>query len=556
MSTLKNTSMRAAFARRNLVIERYRRTRVLIIEDSAEARGVLRTMMSDAGVEKIDMVSSGQEAIESIQSHKYNLILCDYNLGKGKDGQQVLEEARFSKSLGQSTIFIMITAETSVEMVMGALEYQPDSYLTKPYSKKALMMRLDRAIASKIEYGDIERCYEDEQFNEAIKLCDAKIEFDPERAMRALRVKGECLFKTKRFEEAKALYSLVLEEKQVPWAKIGLGKSLFSLKEYEPAKVLFSELIQEQPNVVESYDWLSKIEVAQQKPREAQDTLEKAVSRSPKAVLRQMQLARLALSNRSYLVAEKSFKKSIKLANNSCYNTPNNYLQYIRTLLVKIDRYKSQISRDAFNEAKIFLGRLRKEFEKDALVEFRALMLEALVYFTYGDSVESDKMADRASSLYGAFERDTKVKLAEEYISGLTLVGRIEECQAFIHNMQKKANHPDLANRLLMRVKEGKQRIHCENLNSEAMSLYDKGQIIGAYEKFSEAAETHGASAAILLNALGVCMELAEREDLNREGWYRESKSYLERLNVLDRCDHRYESYLDFKSRYQALPPL
>jgi len=128
--------MSVVFARQRLLVERYKRSRVLIIERSAEARGVLRAMMSDAGVEKIDMVISGQEAIDSLQKHKYHLVLYDYNLGKGKDGQQVLEEARFNKSLGQSTIFIMITAETSIGMVMGAPEYQPDSYLTKPYTKK------------------------------------------------------------------------------------------------------------------------------------------------------------------------------------------------------------------------------------------------------------------------------------------------------------------------------------------------------------------------------------------------------------------------------------
>jgi len=115
-------------------------------------------------------------------------------------------------------------------------------------------------------------------------------------------------------------------------------------------------------------------------------------------------------------------------------------------------------------------------------------------------------------------------------------------------------NNPELANRLLLRVKEGKQRVHCEQLNSEAMDLYERGQIIEAYEKFSEATSTFGANAAILLNALGVCIELAEREDLNKEGWYKESAAYLERLKVLDRCDHRYDSYLSYKNRFEALP--
>ena len=119
--------------------------------------------------------------------------------------------------------------------------------------------------------------------------------------------------------------------------------------------------------------------------------------------------------------------------------------------------------------------------------------------------------------------------------------------------MQKSENHPELANRLLLRVKEGKQRVYCENLNNEAMQLYKRGNIIDAYEKFSEAIATFGASAAILLNALGIRIELAEREDLNKEGWYTESGAYLDRLKVLDRCDHRYDSYVAYKGRFDAL---
>ena len=65
-----------------------------------------------------------------------------------------------------------------------------------------------------------------------------------------------------------------MKEREIPWAKIVLGKSLISLKEFDAAKTIFRELIKEQPNVVESYDWLSQIEVSEKKPREAQDTLE------------------------------------------------------------------------------------------------------------------------------------------------------------------------------------------------------------------------------------------------------------------------------------------
>jgi len=553
MVTEKKTEMQIALAKRAELLARYKKSRVLIVEDSAEARGVLRAMMSEAGVEKLDMVSSGQEAIDSLSARRYDIVLCDYNLGKGKDGQQVLEEARYSKFLSYSTIFIMITAETSVEMVMGALEYQPDSYLSKPFTAKALMARLGRALETKIEYKLIESQFERQNYTETISLCDQKIEDQDELPMRALRIKGECLMELKQYADAQNLFEKVLSDRDVPWAKIGLGKSLYFLKEFDVATTLFQELILEQPNVVESYDWLARIQKAQNLSRDAQDTLESAIARSPKAVLRQMELARTALSNHSYLIAEKAYRKSITLAGNSCYHSPDIYLQYVRSLLVKIDQSGSSICNEAYRDAKLFLGRLRKEFDNNTEVNFRANMLEALINFNRGKTAEADAMIESANRIYQNFEQRVRLKLSEEYISGLSLVGRIEDCQAYIHELQKTSDNPELANRLLRRVKDGKKRLYSENLNNEAMALYQVGQIMDAHIKFREAASKSGASAGVLLNAASVCLELAEREDLNKEDWQRECGTYLDRLSLLDRCDHRYQTYLSYQDRYQQL---
>ena len=193
MATKKVSEMQAAFAKQNRMLALYKKSRVLIIEDGAEARGILRGFLRDVGVQKLDLVVSGQEAIECLRSRQYDIVLCDYNLGKGKDGQQVLEEAKFSNYISFSTIFIMITAETTVEMVMGAMEYQPDSYLTKPYTKNELMARLNRAVETKIEYREIEGCYGQKDYLKTIALCNQKIAAEAKLPLRACRIKGECL---------------------------------------------------------------------------------------------------------------------------------------------------------------------------------------------------------------------------------------------------------------------------------------------------------------------------------------------------------------------------
>ena len=112
----------------------YLHKRILIIDDLAEARSIVRSFMRDFGCQQIDVVGNSNDCMDLLQRHNYDLVLCDYNMGKGKDGQQILEEVRHANLLKHTAAFIMITSENTTEMVMGALEYSPDGYLTKPFT--------------------------------------------------------------------------------------------------------------------------------------------------------------------------------------------------------------------------------------------------------------------------------------------------------------------------------------------------------------------------------------------------------------------------------------
>tara|TARA_R110002073_G_scaffold2257_10_gene15539 strand:- start:2102 stop:3763 length:1662 start_codon:yes stop_codon:yes gene_type:complete len=553
MAIPQKTESQIAMDRQNALAARYRRVRLLIVEDSAEARGMLRGFMRDSGVEKIDLASSGQEAIEAMKSHRYDVVLCDYNLGKGKDGQQVLEEARVSKYLSYNTVFMMITAETTLEMVMGALEYQPDNYLSKPFTKNDLTRRLDRALSVKLEYRAIEAAFEAEDYEKTLTLCLEKLQDTSASHFRAQRLRGESLLGLNRYDEAAALYRDILAQREVSWAKIGLGRTLYRQKVLDEAAEIFNGLIADQPNVVESYDWLARIQIAQGEPRVAQDTLEVATLRSPKAILRQVELARVAMQNRSFLVAEKAYRKAIVLAVDSCYHSPDHYLQYIRALLVKIDGTGSKFETDAFKEAQVFLGRLRKEFPDQPVIDFKVTMMEALVNHLHLQFGTAERLAKRGISLFNSFTIGPQITLAEEYISALSQMGLFEQAESFVHDMQKTTNKPDLANRLHKRIQEGKLRVQSEALNTAALELHQRGKILEAHAKFREAAAAGGVSQNLLINAARVCLELAEREDLNREDWRAECETYLNRLTDLDSRDHRYETYDDLKTRFSVL---
>ena len=117
-------------------------TRILVVDDFPAMRSMMRAMLMAFGANNIKEARTGEEALDFLAEETKDLVLCDYNLGEGKDGQQVLEEAKERELLPYSSIFILTTAENTSDMVMGAVEFQPDEYLIKPFTKVVLQMRI------------------------------------------------------------------------------------------------------------------------------------------------------------------------------------------------------------------------------------------------------------------------------------------------------------------------------------------------------------------------------------------------------------------------------
>jgi CheY-like chemotaxis protein len=82
-------------------------------------RGILRDMLRDCGATQIELASSGKEAIHRLESGNYDVVLCDFNLTTGRNGQQLLEEAKVRKLIGPTCIWIMVSAEKKPGMDHG-----------------------------------------------------------------------------------------------------------------------------------------------------------------------------------------------------------------------------------------------------------------------------------------------------------------------------------------------------------------------------------------------------------------------------------------------------
>ena len=306
----------------------------LVIDDHSEFRTAIKRMLEAFGAIDIDTSSNGEDAVSMIKEKYYDAILCDYNLGQGKDGQQVLEEGKYSGAINESQIFILLTAENTADMVMGALEYEPDTYLIKPFTKEMVYERLTKAIEQKKDLSDIYRAIEGSEPDKALEICDKKIAIGGKLVLNCLKIKGKQLIHLKRYEEALTLYTSLLEARNLMWAFLGLGECFFYQQMYDQAIAQFKQILAENPSCVEALDWIAKSNYQRGNKIEAQKILEQSVTLSSKAILRQQFLGDVALENEDFVVAEKAFKNAVSLGKYSCYRRDTDFFMYAE-LLVK-----------------------------------------------------------------------------------------------------------------------------------------------------------------------------------------------------------------------------
>ena len=112
-----------------------RRTRIVIVDDSAVMRSLLRSVVcSDPGLEVAGTAVDGESALKTIESVHPDLILLDLNLPK-KNGQEVLAEFKADPNLKRIPV-VIITSSSGEEDVQAAYDNHANCYVTKPVDLK------------------------------------------------------------------------------------------------------------------------------------------------------------------------------------------------------------------------------------------------------------------------------------------------------------------------------------------------------------------------------------------------------------------------------------
>ncbi len=117
---------------------------ILVVDDEASMREFLEVLLSKQGY-KVSDAKNGSQALKMIQKNNYDLILTDIRLGD-ITGLEVLREA---KKKNPDIVVIMISAYSTTEIAVEAMNEGAYDFVPKPFDNNELKQTIQRALELK-----------------------------------------------------------------------------------------------------------------------------------------------------------------------------------------------------------------------------------------------------------------------------------------------------------------------------------------------------------------------------------------------------------------------
>lgn len=477
--------------------------KILVVEDQAVMRETLKRILYDMNAEGIFEAESGVNAIVAMRKTNFDIVLCDYNLGVGKNGQQVLEEARYLKLLPFSALFILVTSEQNPGMVLSAVDNKPDDYLIKPFNGQQLLIRLERCFLRKQALISIDNELDQGNLYQAVINCEQLLaKNDKKMRMQLLKIRAELAVKISDFKTAKGIYLDVLLERDLPWARLGLARIAFMQANYDQAIDALQDLIAQAPMHLEAYDLLAKAHEATGNIEEAMETLNQAIDLSPQTILRQQQIALLADKSENFDLANKAYRAAIKLGKHSVHKSPNDFSGLAKNLL------KTNANSNVLN----LVNDLLEQFPNDPEARLRAASLESEIYRALGKNVLAEESYQKTIKLNEQFGREASRELRLEIAQTFHKNGDSEIFDHIIHDLIKtniddrkfletvtaictSVMDENYADAMIHRIKQ-----ELVQINNNGVSLFKEGKVKEALAVFEQAISSMPNNQTIILN--------------------------------------------------------
>ncbi len=524
----------------------------LVIDDFYDFRRAVRDMLLEIRVKAVDMAADAKEALELCRRKRFNIVICDYNLGEGKDGQELHEELMAMQLIDYSTVYIMATAEDGAAMVLASLECEPDAYLTKPFARPILKNRLDKILQKKAILSKIHRAIAQNNKAKAIMKCDALVRENPRYQSLCIRLKADLLMQLERFEEAKEIYANALGARPLPWAQHGMGRVLYQLGDYGAALSFFKDALAQSGMSLANYDWLAKTELKLGNRENAVSTLSQALKLSPKSSPRQMMLGKVATELEDYETAVKAYRGAVRYGKFSRHKQPDNYLNLAKSLYQTMDDHSGLSSKRAADEAHAMLKTVSQDYKRDKEVLVRAGLIDANIFQKQQSPREAEsrrlKALQAAEGVNSFRSPDAYFELADAY----NATGQPEKAQQCLKQVVEQFHDNDSAREKVEELIDDKSVLvkqeTARELNNTGMRSFEEGDFKSAIKSFKSSLESAPKNVSYLLNMIQAILEELKIDKDNPKS-IDEAMQYLGKIGGLSTEDARYGRYQELLRR-------
>lgn len=541
---------------------RYDKLNVLVADDFSNFRATVNRMLMDLGVVNIDMASNCDEIIENCARQRYDVVLSDYNLGDGRNGQHVLEELRHKRYLDQRSIFILVSAESSRNIVMSAYDSSPDDYLMKPITTQMLHTRLERLLIFRLAFEGVFRALDAGDASSAMDLLIDMSIAENRYSTAAQKMLGEMFFEHGEYYKAEKLYMSVLEVRELDWARLGLARAKQKQGDLDQAGQWLERIIEDNYLYLPAYDVLSTNFIEKGDVVQAQSIVQRSVDVSPMSILRQKNLAQLAEKNNDLETVIDAKRKIIKLGKLSCYGGHNDEIGFIRAVSAAVEAERD-VAPVLINEAEECLSRLNDILpEHNDIERCQLLYVSARLLATRGETHMAQESLVRAET--SLIPEDSTIDVEIDHVRALQSLGFKQKMHDLLSRLQELYEYDqDALQRLDEFLDEPASDANKEmvaKVNHDGIELYNEGAYLEALNCFDRAMKLFPKHIGLQLNIVQTHIGLMKADPENSEAHEacRESLNKIAQTIEEDHSQYRRYSQLKAMARsfYVSIDPL
>lgn len=527
----------------------YSKLAVLVVDDFDSFRMTVLKILQEMGVRTIDTAVNGAEAVRRCREARYDVILCDHNLGYGKNGHQVLEQLRHDSIISTMTLFVMVSAETSKSIILATYDYEPDAYLGKPITAKTLSQRLDRLLMQRKVMAPIHQALHEGEDKTVMQLCRDHIDANGRYATQCQKILGKLYLQHKKIKNAEQLYKEVLEVRPLDWAKVGMARCKKLQGDLDLAEKWLKDIVGTNPMCMEAYDVLADTYKEKGDIEEQMAVLSQAARISPMALLRQKELADTALHNNDPSVAANAFKKAVRLSENSSYDSLDTYLNYSRSVAQLSEEDKAE-AHDLAKDALKAMDSVSKRFARDDVTDVKRHLLTAQLYSCQGEAKKSEELLTETEEMITNRHIDLDVESKLDMACAFSIQGKKDRSKEILNELidEHKNDEEKLQkiDRLLDEPVSAMNRQLVAEINHEGIHYYEKKQYKKAIKSFKQ-------SQRLFPNHVGVQLNLCQAliGDMDEYGCNEDSLDLC--LKVLSKVEAKMQGGHEQLNRFRQL---